>query len=329
MASTIPVNIELHPAIRPQLDDPRRGSRPGTPTSPVPNTGTPPRPERGAATRSGARCPRRRRRRAPGESPRRPRPAPTRRRTRAARGRAQDVVAARRPASLPPPAGRGPARPPRSRPRALVSIMTGPSERVESSRASAASGAADRRPPGRGAGCRTDSRTVSSGSSTSTVSEPTAIGIDHRAQTLDAPVRRRRRDRRVRRPGRAAIEPVGADRRLDDHLGPAERLHRDERAIQPARLGLEQADFDLMPAARSSAIPCPFTSGFGILHRDDDARDAAGDDARGARRRPPVVATRLERHVERAAPRALAGLVEREHFGVRPRRPWDAGPARR
>ena len=54
-----------------------------------------------------------------------------------------------------------------------------------------------------------------------------------------------------------------------------------------------------------------------ILHRGDDARDAGGDDALGARARAARVHARFERAVQRGAPRALARLLEGDHLRVR------------
>ena len=66
-------------------------------------------------------------------------------------------------------------------------------------------------------------------------------------------------------------------------------------------------------AGRSRARSPAYTD----LRAHHDPREARRDDRLGARRRPPGVDARLERHVERRAVRTLARGLERERLGVR------------
>ena len=55
-----------------------------------------------------------------------------------------------------------------------------------------------------------------------------------------------------------------------------------------------------------------------IAHRADHSRNSRGDDGARARSGTPGVAAGLERDVQRRALRALAGLAQRDNFGVVP-----------
>ncbi len=76
---------------------------------------------------------------------------------------------------------------------------------------------------------------------------------------------------------------------------------------------VEQLDVD---PGRAQLLDPSRRDGIRIERADHDARDTGGDHGVRARRRPPVVRARLERHVERRAARAIARLCECPRLGV-------------
>ncbi len=65
-------------------------------------------------------------------------------------------------------------------------------------------------------------------------------------------------------------------------------------------------------------MPPPLTSGFGSSTATTTRAMPASATTRRARAGAPDVGARLERAVQRRAARALAGVAQREDFGVRP-----------
>ena len=83
---------------------------------------------------------------------------------------------------------------------------------------------------------------------------------------------------------RAAVEAGGE---LHAHPRPAARHARDEADVEFARLVLAQAEVDV-DAGRAQAVAAMRLLRIGIAHRGDDARDAGGQDRVDARRRAAV-----------------------------------------
>ena len=310
-----PVNISFDERIGPERLRPSARSTTTATTARPSSSGTPAGAKRHAAPRTVGRSRRRLRPRPPRAPPRLLRAARSECRTRPAR-------AARSRSGLFGATSVAPARSsaaPRRRPSqrlGLVSIITGPAASVENSRA--VGGVRSRRSnttrvSGRS---RYTSRAVSSGSSTSTVSEPTAIASTcarrycaRRLAAADVSC--------VRSPGARGDAAVEAGRRLQDDERPPLTHGREERLIQPDRRVALDADVDLDASGPQRGEPAAADERKRILHRRDDAPDAGGDDALGARTGAPRVRARLERAVQRRAARTLARLVERVHFRVR------------
>ena len=151
-------------------------------------------------------------------------------------------------------------------------------------------------------------RTVSSGSSASTVPTPVSMAQARARHAWPSRARRLAGDP----PARAVDErgaAVEARRDLEPHPRQAARHARDEADVELARLALQQPDATV---DAGGAQPRRAVRGrrIRIGHRRHDARDAGGEDRVDAGRRPAVVVAGLERHVQRAPrgswPRARA-----------------------
>ena len=167
-------------------------------------------------------------------------------------------------------------------------------------------------------GCRAQGtwRTVSSGSSRSTVPMPVSIAHDRARSACTS-----RRDASLDDPAAFAVgerdAPVERGRGLDAHPRPAARHAREEPAVGlRGRLGQEarfHADAGL-PQPREAAS---LHQRVGILERGDHAADARGHQRVGAGGRAAVVAAGLEGQVDGRALGRLAAGGERCRLGVR------------
>ena len=145
------------------------------------------------------------------------------------------------------------------------------------------------------------SRTVSSGSSASTVPMPTAIA--------SAPARRRCTSRARHfagdpaRPARVIGErAVERERELEPHERAVARQRVEERRIELARRRLLDADVHL-DARRRAALGSAARHGVRIADAATTRRTPAARMRVGARRRVAVMIARLERDVQRRAAR--------------------------
>src|SRR5262245_27760648 len=107
--------------------------------------------------------------------------------------------------------------------------------------------------------------------------------------------------------------PVQRHRSLERHEWPPEPRPGEPRLV--LRAGLPEVDeVDLDAGLAQPGDPVASR----ILRSDHDLRDSRGEDRLDARRRRAMVVARLERHVERRAPRSLPGSRERDHIRVGP-----------
>ncbi len=115
----------------------------------------------------------------------------------------------------------------------------------------------------------------------------------------------------------ASDETITRCRDLGDHEGPRLANPREERG-KLVLGGFPTHAFDHLDAVRSQ-IREPLASDLwiAIARRGDDPPNTRGSNPFNAWTGPSNVAAGLERAVERAGPRALAGAIERDDFGVR------------
>ena len=141
---------------------------------------------------------------------------------------------------------------------------------------------------------------MSSGSSASTVSAPTAIASTSarcrwKNRSAAAPVSRTRASA-------PADEAVRGHRGFRDHERPPLRHPREERRVQPRAPALRPTPTSTpMPCSRRYAKPPPVTRGFGSCIAATTREMPARDDPLDARSGAADVAARLERAVERGA----------------------------
>ena len=153
-------------------------------------------------------------------------------------------------------------------------------------------------------------RTVSCGSSASTVPMPTSTASQIVAQRHHLGARERPGDPlRLTADGRDLA--VERDRRLERELRATFARPRQERAIRTLARRTLDPDGDLEPRATQHPDPTAMPR-HGVRGPDHHARQAGIADDRCTRRRPPVVGARLEVDVERGAVRRTAELVERD-----------------
>src|SRR5690606_25958368 len=105
---------------------------------------------------------------------------------------------------------------------------------------------------------------------------------------------------------------------LDPQPRPAAPDAREEAAVERLRLGFHQSRLDLDPGAAQALESLAVDRLERVAHRRDHARDARGDERIGARPGAAGVRARLERHVGGGAVRAFAGLLQGEHYRMRP-----------
>ena len=160
------------------------------------------------------------------------------------------------------------------------------------------------------------SRTVSSGSSASTVPMPTAIASAFARSRCTS---RRDSGPVIQRcaPVGSAIAAVGRERELERHPRTLAPLRVEERRVELAAprhaRRRRRREFRRRAVARLRRARRELGSRTAI----DDARDARGDDRVDARRCLAVVRARLERHVHRRAARAITRRAQRVDLGVR------------
>src|SRR5262249_60393560 len=142
------------------------------------------------------------------------------------------------------------------------------------------------------------------------------------------PGRRRARDPAALATG-GRDPPVQRRRELQGDERPApERPHRVARREQ-ASLPLAGTDDDRDPGAAESGDAPSSDARIRVRHRDDDPPEAEWQEGVDARRRPPEVRARLERHVEGRAARPVSPGAERHPPRMRPARAPGAAPADR
>ena len=200
--------------------------------------------------------------------------------------------------------------------RSVLTIMTGPASSVESSRADG--GVRSRRSKttrvsGRP---RYAPRGVRSGSSVSTVPDPTPMA------STSARCRWTRRlaagpVSRVRTPGAAASRPSRLTAAFRITYGRPRRRLRQEHRVLPRRRVLLHADGDGDAALAQVGQPAAVHERVGILDGDDRAPDAGPRHQRRARPGPAGVRARFQRAVERRAASPRPRVREGDHFGVR------------
>ena len=316
-ASTSPVNISLNQDVRPERLDP--------PLEQIAPTQNEPAGEK----RHSARC----RARAASRRAARNRPAPSSHAARVHRGAAFEQQrsdlprapggsapreACRRAATsiCAPRASSGAGTSARAAAAAVVTMMTGPASRVESTRASG--GVRSRRSKttrvsGRS---RKAPRAVSCGSSASMVPTPTPMASTSRAKRVRVTVGRGRSQHRSGAPGACGDAAVEADRRLEHDERPLLANQREERLIERvARLGAEP-DVDASRRARAE------TRSRGRAPADSDPRRRR----RPARRRRRRCARRTARCGRRGS---TARACSRASRRARARRPRPARALRR
>ena len=89
-----------------------------------------------------------------------------------------------------------------------------------------------------------------------------------------------------------------------------------EGLVQRFRFFLQNAGGDGDSGFAQTLKPLPTHQRVGILHARDHARDSGRDDSIGTWRGASLMRTRLEVDVERRAACPLAGLLQRQDFGV-------------
>src|SRR5436190_53431 len=116
--------------------------------------------------------------------------------------------------------------------------------------------------------------------------------------------------------GRAGDAAVKAGRRLQDDKRPSLAHQREKRQVQLDSGLLRQTDVD-GDAARPEKRKAAAAHGrIRIFHRRDYPRDARVDDAADARAGATLVTARLERAVQRRAPRPRTRRLQRVDLGV-------------
>ena len=111
--------------------------------------------------------------------------------------------------------------------------------------------------------------------------------------------------------------PVQRDRRFQRDQRPAGAHEVQERLVELLGFGRELVgDLDFDAGRRAAGEALPGHQRIGICHRRHHARHARLDQRVDARRRAALVRARLQIEIQRGAARLLAGLRQRDDFGV-------------
>ena len=120
----------------------------------------------------------------------------------------------------------------------------------------------------------------------------------------------------ARRSRMACDLPVERHRGLERDEGTVRRHPRKKRCVLPPRFRRADARHDLDPRRLEHGDPTPFDKRIWVTERHHDTRDPRGDHRLGTGARPPLMRTRLERHVERRPTCQLPRHAERMNLRV-------------
>ena len=115
---------------------------------------------------------------------------------------------------------------------------------------------------------------------------------------------------------RQGDETIQRGGRLQAHPGSAPLHPRDEPLIQRPGLFLQKPTANIDAGGPQSPQPLPVDQRVGVFHGRHHARHAGLDQAVGTGPSPSVVGTGFERDIGGCATRPLAGLLQRQHFGM-------------
>ena len=115
---------------------------------------------------------------------------------------------------------------------------------------------------------------------------------------------------------RQGNETIQRGGRLQAYPRPAPLHPRDEPLIQRPGLFFQQPAANIDAGCPQPAQPLPVDQRVGVFHGRHHARHPGLDQTVGTGPGPSVMGTGFERDIGRRATRPLAGLLQRQHFGM-------------